>query len=81
MTMQKATPFPARANLPMRRWHDAAIGYHLLVALVFTVYLPVTLAHSFGAKPQGAGSGAGGPFVTALDTARDTAAQAFSLPG
>ena len=61
----------------MRRMHNAAVGYHLLVGLVFTAYLPVTLASSFGARP----AGSAGPFATALDTARDAAAQAFSLPG
>jgi hypothetical protein len=70
MMMEK----PARSRL--RRAHDNAVGYHLLVGIVFAGCLPVTLAQSF--KPRGT---APHPIATALDTARNTVAQAYSLPG
>lgn len=69
---------PATQDLPrsaLRRAHNAAVGYHLLVAVLFTACLPVSLARGLGGKAQV------GPFAGALDTARDAAAQAFSLPG
>ena len=66
---------PVEGPSVLRRAHDAAVGYHLLVGLLFTACLPVSLARNLGGKAQA------GPFAGALDTARDAAAQAFSLPG
>ena len=68
-------PGAAQPRSALRRAHDAAVGYHLLVAVLFTACLPVSLARGLGGKAQV------GPFASALDTARDVAAQAFSLPG
>jgi hypothetical protein len=76
-SLQPAAQFhePVQPRSALRRAHDAAVGYHLLVAVLFTACLPVSLARGLGGRTQV------GPFAGALDTARDAAAQAFSLPG
>ena len=61
----------------LARAHDAAVGYHLLVAVLFTGCLPLALARAITPRADGAA----GPIAAALDTARAAAAQAFSLPG
>ncbi len=52
------------------------VGYHLLVAALFTGCLPVAMAEWMRTR-----DGAHRPFAAALDTARSAVAHAYSLPG
>ena len=59
---------------------ESGVAYHLLVGLVFAGCAPVAVAQAMLPKPRGMTSPAR-PFAAALDTARNTVAQAYSLPG
>ena len=60
---------------------ESGVAYHLLVGLVFAGVAPVAVAQAMLPKPRGTQHSAARPFATALDTARNTVAQAYSLPG